>query len=167
MVPPFETRTTALALCAFAVQCGAYTLRDDDRLRIGASLSNLFWMLAALGLHDLAGAAISALGCARGFVAVRAQGHARANPLLYGGFALLFAVLICVFAWKDAATPIAAAAGGLNIFASFCLQAAALRWGVLASTLLFAVYWACHAAPLQLIGALTAAGVLWWRARAI
>jgi hypothetical protein len=110
---------------------------------------------------------MASLGVARGFLAVRFQGHARANVPLYASASAGFALLVCLFAWKDWATPLGAVAGAGTIYASFCLSGAALRWGTLLSTLLWAVYWALHGAPVQVLGAVSAAGVLYWRARGL
>jgi hypothetical protein len=156
---------TLLALGALSLQAYSYTLHDDDRLRLWASASNLFWLLAALGLHDLAGAAFALLGTLRGVLAVRMQGHARANIPLYAAASLGFALAVCVFAWKDWATPLAALAGAGTIYASFCLRGAPLRWGSCAAMALWAIYWAWHQAPIQVLGALASMGVLYWRAR--
>jgi hypothetical protein len=158
---------TLLALCALSLQAFSYTLHDDDRLRLWASASNLFWLLAALGLHDLAGAAFALLGTLRGVVAVRMQGHARANVPLYAGASLSFAAAVCLFAWKDWATPLAALAGAGTIYASFCLQGAALRWGTFGAMTLWAAYWTLHQAPIQVLGALASMGALYWRARSL
>jgi hypothetical protein len=86
---------------------------------------------------------------------------------LYAGASLSFAAAVCLFAWKDWATPLAALAGAGTIYASFCLQGAALRWGTFGAMTLWAAYWTLHQAPIQVLGALASMGALYWRARSL
>ena len=157
----------ATGVCALALNVIALVRTCEKKLRVQSGLAGVIWALNNLLLGAHTAAALSLVSAGR--TATSAMTLQAAERLRRGAFLafVLVTLVVSAFTWKGWGCGAIAVASIMSTYAMFYMRGRALRWSMLASSILWMVNaWTYDSWEQLLANAATAAAALYGARRA-